>query len=165
MTTKKTSVTSKKGSSKPKAATKKSDKKSPRKISAFQVVVVLILAIVLFLVVDLGRQAAANYQVQREADLLSQQLTLAKDHQNELLARRSYVASDLFVEQVARQELKWAKSGETVLVILPPTEKKQPFMNKKAATMQTVNTSQTPPQAWWRIFFGDTEQTVLTNSE
>ncbi|MDM8526674.1 hypothetical protein QUF58_00565 [Anaerolineales bacterium HSG24] len=162
--TKNNNTASKKSNQKTKAATKKSEKK-PRKISVFQVVVVLILAIVLFLVVDLGRQAAANYQVQREAELLSQQLMLAKEHQNELLSRRSYVASDLFVEQVARKELKWAKNGETVLVILPHAEESKLFMKTETATMQTVNTSQTPPQAWWTVFFGDTEQTVLKNEE
>ena len=156
MTTKKNSTTSKKSSQKTKAATKKSDKKPVRKISLVQVIVTLVLAIVLFLVVDLGRHAAANYQVQREAELFSQQLTLAQEHQNELLSRRSYVASDLFVEQVARKELKWAKTGETVLVILPPDEENDLLMKKQAATLQTINTSQTPPQAWWTIFFGET---------
>jgi len=89
------------------------------KLSWIQLIIIFAFGVVLFLMVDLGQKAAANYRVQREAERLTQQVELAHHHQAELLARRSYVASDLYVEEVARKELKWAKPGETVIIILP----------------------------------------------
>ncbi|NJN96263.1 MAG: hypothetical protein HC875_20200 [Anaerolineales bacterium] len=105
------------------------------------------------MIVDFGRRAAANYRVQREAERLSQEVELARLHQADLLARRSYVASDLYVEEVARQELKWASPGETVLVIMPtPEAVASVAAEATAATAHPI--VQTPTQAWLHLFFG-----------
>lgn len=119
-----------------------------------QFIAIIALSISIFLIVDLGRRAAANYRVQREAERLSQEVEHAQQRQAQLLARRSYVASDLYVEEVARNELKWAKPGETVIVVLPTPEAPTPLsqIRQKATTGLVV---QTPAQAWRLLFFGD----------
>ena len=92
--------------------------------------------------------------VQREAERLSQEVELARQQQADLLAWRSYVASDLYVEEVARRELKWASPGETVLVVMPSPETATLAAGASEPAISASAIVQTPAQAWWRLFFG-----------
>ncbi len=131
-------------------------KKKPATKPLFpQFFAIIVLSISIFLVVDLGRRAAANYRVQREAEQLSQQVESARQYQADLLARRSYVASDLYVEEVARNELKWAKPGEAVVAILPTSESTTAPTDVSTTLKQMAPVTQTPAQAWWSLFFGE----------
>lgn len=136
-------------------------KRSGPKAPLAQFIAIIALTISIFLIVDFGRRAAANYRVQREAERLSQEVELARQHQADLLARRSYVASDLYVEEVARQELKWANSGETVLVIMPTPEAVAAVVNPAVADIFSPIV-QTPTQAWWHLFFGPSPGQVVS---
>ena len=104
--------------------------------------------------VDLARRAAANYRVQREAYRLTQEVETIRDYQAKLLARRTYVASDLYVEEVARKELKWAKPGETVIVVMPTPEAAVSANQTPQRGDTTSAVPQTPLQAWQQLFFG-----------
>jgi len=134
-------------------------KKQEHKSHWPQFLAIVVLSIFIFLGVDLGRRVAANYRVQREAEQLSQQVESARQYQAELLARRSYVASDLYVEEVARGELKWAKPGETVMVVLatPESVSMSPSLvgNSRSTIKQIAPVTQSPAQAWWSLFFGE----------
>ncbi len=129
-------------------------KRSGPKAALAQFIAIIALTISIFLIVDFGRRAAANYRVQREAERLSQEVELARQYQADLLTRRSYVASDLYVEEVARQELKWASPGETVLVIMPTPEAVAPAVNSALGSASPSPIVQTPLQAWWHLFVG-----------
>ncbi len=131
-------------------------KKRPgKKLPLAQFVAIIALSISLFLVVDFARRAAANYRVQREAERLEQQVELAREEQKRLLAHRSYVASDLYVEEVVRKELKWARKGEIVVVVMP-TPQSTTQTSQEIIQSQTVGpVAHTPAQAWWLTFFGD----------
>lgn len=136
----------------------KKKRQSPKAPLA-QFVAIIALSISVFLIIDLGRRAAANYRVQREAERLSQEVEIASRRQAELLARRSYVASDLYVEEVARSELKWARPGETVIVVMPmPEITASP--NQAPQTVAVAPVAQTPSQAWWLLFFGERMPTL-----
>ncbi len=124
-----------------------------------QFVAIIALSISIFLIVDLGRRAAANYRVQREAERLSHEVEIAKHRQAELLAHRSYVASDLYVEEIARKELKWAKSGETVIVVMPTLETTIP-LNQTSRGIAGATMMQTPSQAWRLLFLGQRKPTL-----
>ena len=130
-------------------------KRQSAKLPLAQFVAIIALSISLFLVVDFARRAAANYRVQREAERLEQQVDNARQQQQNLLAKRSYVASDLYVEDVARKELKWARADETVVVVMP-TPNIAPLVSQQSAEIRAVGpVAQTPIQAWWLTFFGD----------
>jgi hypothetical protein len=128
-------------------------KRSSSKTTIAQFVAIIALSISIFLIIDLGRRAAANYRVQREAERLTQEVEAAKHYQAELLAQRTYAASDLYVEEVVRNELKWAKPGESVMVVIPIYEE-----TTSSATQGVENSKKTvirtPQQAWWQLFFG-----------
>ena len=138
-------------------------KRAGPRLPLAQFVAIIALSISVFLIVDLGRRAAANYRVQREAYRLTQEVEAMHQHQAKLLARRTYVASDLYVEEVARNELKWARPGETVIVILPTlaVSADQPTSASPQANLQ--QTAQTPAEAWWFLFFGDQANAPLTS--
>ncbi|MEW5959115.1 MAG: septum formation initiator family protein [Chloroflexota bacterium] len=140
------------------------NKKRPgSKVPVAQFVAIVALSISIFLIVDLARRAAANYRVQREAYRLEQEVKAVRDYQARLLARRTYVASDLYVEEVARNELKWARPGETVIVVMPTPEAAAASLPVTAADEAGgPATVQTPRQAWQQLFFGD--RLALTSS-
>ncbi|MCB0196854.1 MAG: septum formation initiator family protein [Anaerolineae bacterium] len=130
------------------------NKRQITKAPLAQFIAVIALSISIFLIVDLGRRAAANYRTQREAERLGQEVEAAKQYQSKLLAQRTYAASDLYVEEVARRELKWAKPGETLVVVLP-TYEETTLSPGKADVTKTPFVAKTPDQAWWQLFFGD----------
>lgn len=123
------------------------------KASVTQFVAIIALTISVFLIVDFGRRAAANYRIQREADRLSLEVAAAHRYQNRLLEQRTFAASDLYVEEVARRELKWAKPGETVVVVLPTPETQPTNTIPQSVAPQPVAITM-PHQAWWQLFFG-----------
>jgi hypothetical protein len=141
----------------------KKKRQSPKAPLA-QFVAIIALSISIFLIVDLGRRAAANYRIQREADRLTQEVEAARRYQARLLARRTYAASDLFVEEVARSELKWSKPGETVMVVMP-TYDAAPPAPQSAPPEAHIPVAQTPQEAWWQLFFGDRPQYHIPGSE
>jgi cell division protein FtsB len=130
-------------------------KRPSAKVPVAQFVAIIALSISIFLIVDLGRRAAANYRVQREAERLNQEVETARSYQERLLARRSYVASDLYIEEVARQELKWARPGETVIVVMPTPEAATQAGKQEAQPATIAPIAYSPVQAWWLLFFGD----------
>ncbi len=124
------------------------------KIPIAQFVAIVALTISVFLIVDFGRKAAASYRVQREADQLEQEVAAAERYQAKLLAQRTYVASDLYVEEVARKDLKWTKPGETVVMVQPIAEDHY-LVNSAGKIVKKSLTPQTPAQAWQQLFFVD----------
>ena len=126
---------------------------NPKPLTQF--VAIIALTISIFLIVDFGRRAAANYRSQREAERLTQEVEAAQRYQDKLLARRTYAASDLYVEEVARNELKWTKPGEAVFVVMPTFE--PAHIASVALPRQTQSLTVTtvlPQEAWWQLFFG-----------
>ena len=126
--------------------------KQPGLISLAQFVAVVIATIVLSLVIDFGRKAATNYRIQQERDRLEQEVIAAQAEYQRLLQRKAYVCTDEYVEKVAREELKWARPGETVMVIktrplrvtlLPSPPPQPPPVAKKASHW---------PE-WWALLF------------
>ena len=131
------------------------------KASLAQFIAIIALSISIFLIVDLGRRATANYRIQREAERLSQEVEAAERYQIKLLSQRTYAASDLYVEEVARRELKWAKPGEVVIVVLPTPEASQPFPQPSETEAKITAPPTTPLQAWWHLFFGQRGEIIL----
>jgi len=134
---------------------KKKSKSPSSRAPLAQFVAILALTVSIFLIVDFGRQAAANYRSQREAERLSQEVEAVQQVQAKLLAQRTYAASDLYVEEVARRELKWARPGETVYVVVPDFEPSSPLNASTHTTNSIKVTATTPQEAWWELFFGN----------
>ena len=108
-----------------------------------QAVVVLALLLLVPLAIEYTRQAALRAQwlqaeVQLEADLATAQSLHAT-----LEARKAYVQTDAYVEEAARANLKMARPGEVVVIVVgtqPPAV--------KALIAEPTGTATRAP--WWR---------------
>ena len=118
-----------------------------------QFVAVIVLSISVFLIIDFGQRAATGYRVnQEEQELEAELLALQQTHQG-LLNHQQYVQTDAYVEEIARNELKWSKPGETVVVIMPDSQTASPAEPPQPATTKFSPTRQTPLDAWLDLFF------------
>ena len=90
-----------------------------RTVPFTQLVTIVVATMAISMIVDFGRKATANYRVRREESRLEQEIAAERAQHEALLARREYVQTDESVEKVAREELKWVKPGEIVVVPVP----------------------------------------------
>jgi cell division protein FtsB len=118
-----------------------------------QFIAIIVLTISVFLVVDFARRTAATYKIKAEAARLEQEVAQVRAQRQELEAHLNYVKSDAYVEEIARTQLKWAKEGETVVVVMatPQPVSAPPVDNRTSPADSFV--PQSPWQAWWLIFF------------
>jgi len=119
-----------------------------------QFMAIIVLTISVFLIIDFGRRAATGYRVSREEEKLRAQLAIAQETQQHLLAKLEYVQTDTYVEEIARNELKWSRADETIVVIMPTPQAPSNPQTKKTP-LQVTRTAETPLQAWLILFFPD----------
>jgi cell division protein FtsB len=121
-------------------------------ITGTQFVAIVILTISIFLIIDLGRRATAQYHVSQAERRLTLEIDDTLAQQTRLEARRDYVASDAYVEEWAREQAHMIRPGDQP-VILVTTEAPR--------TAPRVSAPQAPPAAeevpnwyyWWELFF------------
>lgn len=130
-------------------------KRKPIKLPIVKMIVIFAVSMVILLTVDFGQRAARGYQVRRAEEKLSVQVEALTKAHDALLARLDYVQSDAYIEEVARNELKWSKPGETVVIILAT-----PLASEGSAAAGSLTTlqpaavqNQTPLEAWLGTFF------------
>lgn len=132
--------------------TLKKKKRAPQ-FPLSQFIAIIVITISLFLVVDFARRTAATYKIKNEAARLEEEVVAARARHQSLEARLSYVQSDAYVEEVARTQLKWAKPGETVVVVMAtPQPTPSPSTDHPPVTADGTPL-QSPWQAWWLLFF------------
>lgn len=117
-----------------------------------QFVAIIVLTLSVFLIVDFGRRAATGYRFTQEKSRLEMQVSRAKLVQAQLLAQRDYIQTDAYVEKIARNELKWSRPDETVVVILP-TLKALPQQEASRHYKTLDAEAESAFQAWLSLFF------------
>lgn len=128
-------------------------KKQGRQFPLTQFIAIIVITISLFLVVDFARRTAATYQIKNEAARLEEEVTAARARHQALQARLNYIQSDAYVEEIARTRLKWAREGETVVVVMAqPQATPTPSPDSQPASSSSV-IPQSPWEAWWLLFF------------
>ena len=126
--------------------------KRHRTVPFTQIITIVVATMAISMIVDFGHKATAKYRVRREESRLEQEIAAERAKHEALLALEEYVQTDEYIEHVAREELRWVRSGETVVVPVP--------LNRKP-----LATPETPPpptellqreshwQEWWTLFF------------
>ena len=119
-----------------------------------QFIAIVVLSIALFLIVDFGRRTASGYRIYREEARLKAQLAPLQEAHRQLLDKRNYAQSDAYVEEIARNELKWSKPGEVVVVVLaaPPAEHLLPSAFGNSGSYPATDT---PFSVWFNLFFSE----------
>jgi hypothetical protein len=125
--------------------------KRHRTLPFTQIITIVVATMAISMIVDFGRKAAANYRIRHEEIRLEQEIAAERAKHEALLARREYVQTDEYIEHVAREELKWMRQGETVVVPIPfrkplPTPETTPALAKPLR-------GESHWQEWWALFF------------
>jgi cell division protein FtsB len=123
-----------------------------RTVPFTQIVTIVVATMAISMIVDFGRKATANYRVRREETRLEQEIAAERAQHEALLARREYVQMDEYIEQVAREELKWVKPGEIVVVPVPINRKPLPTPETPPAPTKPLQ-RESQWQEWWALFF------------
>lgn len=113
-----------------------------RKAVSFTIILIS-LGLIISLAKDIVRLWRAGDRI-RPVEEKAQQLA---EEQQKLLEKKTYVQSEEFVEEEARNKLNMVKPGETV-VILPPNLAQVLGRQQKPAAPEIPNWRQ-----WWNLFF------------
>ncbi len=125
--------------------------KRHRTVPLTQMVTIVVATMAISMIVDFGRKATASYRNQGEEIRLEQEIAAERVQHKVLLARREYVQTDEYVEQVAREELKWARPGETVIILIPL--KRKPLPTPEAPPGPgSLSQGESYWQEWWALF-------------
>ena len=126
--------------------------KNPPLITGTQFVAIVILTISIFLIIDLGRRATAQYHVSQAERRLTQEIGAALAEQVRLEERRDYVASDAYVEEWAREQAHMIRPGDQPVILVT---QEAPRSAPRASTPQASQTAEEIPTwyYWWALFF------------
>ena len=105
---------------------------------------ILICAAVLiagFLALSIARNAVRNYQLHDEERALQQELRQLDADREQLSSVRDYLASDEYIEDVARRVLGLVRPGETLVIVSGTDPAPAPTPER------------TPGAPWWRELF------------
>ena len=126
--------------------------KRHRTVPLTQIVTIVVATMAISMIVDFGRKATANYRIRNEEFRLEQEIAAERAKHEALLARREFVQTDEFVERVAREELKWVRPGEIVVVPIPLSRKSLPTPGTSPAPVKPLQV-ESHWQEWWALFF------------
>jgi len=108
-----------------------------------QLFIVLVFALTLFLLWDLGQRVVNNLRITQAEKELALQVTQAAATKTALVAQKTLVASPAYAEQVARQDWHWVGDNETI-AITQETPVAQPTPIARPAPAPT------PETPWWK---------------
>ena len=126
--------------------------KRQRTVPFTQIITIVVATMAISMIVDFGRKATANYRIRNEEARLEQEIVAERAKHEALLARTEYVQTDEYVEHVAREELKWVKPGEIVVVPVPLESKPVPTPETPPAPTELLQ-GESHWQEWWSLFF------------
>jgi cell division protein FtsB len=131
----------------------------PLKRSGTHIVALVMLLLMLSLVIHFVNQVLQSAHLEAERAALATEVAQLEAENQQLLGAVEYVESDLYVERVAREELGYAREGETVVLprFVEPTP--TPLPATPAVPLLPSPTPQPNWQGWWESFFpeGHTE--------
>ena len=127
------------------------DRSSGRRaiISRRQFALVIGLAVVGVLAVAFGRLTLIGYELRRESQDTRDEIAALQTENKALQEQLDYWQSDQGLEELARQELGWARPGETLVVVVPTG-------GASSAASSPPEPIEGPPNwlRWWRLFAG-----------
>jgi len=98
-----------------------------------------------------------KHSIEQEVSRLEAEIGKLENNKSELSALLSYVKTDAFVEQEAREKLNLAGEGES-LVLMPEADNINASSSPEQVAL-AVNDSEEPPvqstnlERWWQYFF------------
>jgi cell division protein FtsB len=116
-----------------------------------QLLLLLMGSLILYLVVDFGRQVVSSYQRREELQQIEQQVQGAQQETEQLNARLTYAQSPQAAEEWAREQ-GWAKEDEVPVVIIAPSA---PDSSGGGSRSPVAAAAPSQREAWWDLFFAE----------
>ena len=116
-----------------------------------QLLLLLMGFLILYLVVDFGRQVVSSYQRREELQQIEQQVQAAQQESEQLKARLTYAQSAQAAEEWAREQ-GWAKKDEVPVVIIAPAASISGGGGSRSPVSTAISSHR---DAWWDLFFAE----------
>ncbi|MFQ5874659.1 MAG: septum formation initiator family protein [Dehalococcoidia bacterium] len=126
-------------------------------ISWGRIVAVVVVTIALFLAADFGRRAIDAYRLGRAVAALEEEVAAMKTDNKALKERLEYVSTDAYIEEAAREKLRWVEPGDTAVILLSREDKEAPVTTPVPShgILQGQGVIEKPNwQRWLDLFFG-----------
>ena len=94
-------------------------------------------------------KALEGYRVHRHNVTLQTEISALEEQQVQLRERLEYVQTSEYVEQVAREQYRWTKDGET-LVIPIFRQRPVPQVSPTSLPQPTASAREHPPTSYWK---------------
>lgn len=125
-----------------------------------RIAALLALPLALYVLYAAGQKAVEGYHLSQRADGL--RLEIQQLQQQNLRQQRELEnqRSDVYVEQVAREQLGLVKPGDKAIVIVAPTAVSAPPITSAAQNQEKKRAQAIDGpmwKQWWRFFFGSAE--------
>jgi cell division protein FtsB len=123
-------------------------------VSLPRIVTIVTFTLVAFLVIDFGRKALDSFHVERQVEWLREQVALEQERNEALHHRLEYVASDVYVEKIARERLQLIKPGERMVVVVPTNTEPSSVTHQTSVVEEQQNEDQAYWQQWANLLVG-----------
>jgi cell division protein FtsB len=136
--------------------------KQPIRLPVIPADVITVLATtgIVFLLLAFGGKALEAYRLERHNAMLRDQAATFEKQQQGLKERRDYVQTPEYVEKTAREQYKWTKAGDKLVITIFQRRTNAPPVASSEATGTRppagLTGSTTPPfwSEWWRQLAG-----------
>ncbi|MBM4431139.1 MAG: septum formation initiator family protein [Chloroflexi bacterium] len=117
------------------------------------IVTVMVCTAVVFFTLAFGGKALEGYRLQRQNARLKAEIAALQEKQQELQADLEHVRSPDYVEEVAREQYRWTKAGEKLMITIfcyrPTAEGVASSPPAPSGSTSSPPTSYWPE--WWKL--------------
>lgn len=132
-------------------------KRKPKTLPLPHVVTALFICVLIYIVIDVARWGTNQLRTHQELENLEENLATLQTQRGALEAHLEYINSDVYIEQIARNELKWSRPGEKTIVIVSDTQER--IRQPSSALPRVPTPTPTPLDSWRERYFPDQNQT------
>ena len=134
------------------------DKKVHLLLPPTNIIVVVVSTAIVFFLLAFGGKALESYRLQRYNAMLRTEVTALREQQKQLEARLNYVQTPEYVEKVAREQYRWVKIGEKLVVPIfriQPNELEHPTpaVRPTLAAGPAHGVAASHWSEWWHLLF------------
>ena len=110
---------------------------------------VIFAVIAVFFGLAFAGKALEGYRVHRHNVILQEEISALKEQREQLRERLEYVQTSEYVEQVAREQYRWTRDGETLVVpICRP--RPAPQVSPTSLPQPSASAREHPPTSYWQ---------------
>jgi cell division protein FtsB len=127
--------------------------KDPPLISGTQFMAIIVLTIAIFMIIDFGRRTTTAYYVSQAEEQLEADIQAELAKREKLLKRRDEVSKDEYVEQWAREEAHWVRSGDRPFILVESSASQGQGSAEQPAPSEAASPNVPNWYHWWKLFF------------